>query len=392
MHPARRLVERATTAYRRHPELYSAVATVGAGAILVALDLPPLWMSAAWADPAATPDAWRYALLAVAFGVMLLRRRHPIIALSAGTVLFAVDLAMGGTIGMLLVFFDLIYSAAYWGSPRARTVLLWLIVAAVAASAVIPVAVGLPAQLVVLLVLQSFAILTTPYWWGAAVRRSRELAASEAARADDAMRLSAHERERAIRAERARMAQDLHDVIAGNLSAIAIHSEASLSRSPDTARDRAALAAVREASVAGLDQMRSMIVLLRTGDESRAAPPRLAELDDLIAASGLPVTVTGTPPDLPTAADQAAARILVESLRNAGKHHTGGRVELHFDAGPGVHTIVVRSTGGTPARAPGTGHGVPMMRERAEGVGGSLSAGPQGDDWVVTARLPREDG
>ncbi|WP_127792188.1 sensor histidine kinase [Agromyces sp. LHK192] len=412
----RGFVARSKAVYAGHPEVYSAAATVGVGAVLLALDLPPIWTSTALTDPASIPDGWRYAILAAGFVVMLGRRRHPMIALTAGTTLFAADLAIGGTLGMLFVFFDLIYSAAFWASARARGILFWLIVAATLASAVLPWALGLGAQLAVLLAIQAFAVLATPYWWASAVRRGRELAASEAARADDAQRLAAVERERAVRAERARMAQDLHDVIAGNLAAIAITSEASLARSAYAARDRAALVAVREASVAGLEQMRSMIVLLRTGDEGRSAPPRLADLDELVAAVEIEVSVVGAPPALPTAVDQAAARIVVESLRNAAKHRPGAAVELSFAVDGDDVVVQVRSSGGRAVRAVGTGHGVPMMRDRAEGVGGTLTAGPVPavtpaeatgavpgastaggpasvlEDWLVTARLPRRTG
>ncbi|MRG59607.1 sensor histidine kinase [Agromyces sp. CFH 90414] len=405
METARPLGSRAKAVYDQHPEAYSAVATVGVGVLLLLLGVVPVWEPLALVDAETVWVGWHYAILAGAFAALLVRRRHPMLALTAGAALFVVDTMLGGTLGMLLVLFDLIYAAAFWGSVHARAVLRVLIAVAVAVSAILPIVLGRPLQTIVLFALQTFAILATPYWWASAVRRGRELAASEAARADDAQRLAVLDRERAVRAERSRMAQDLHDVIAGNLSAVAIHSEASLSREPDGRRDRAALEAVRAASVEGLEQMRSMIGLLRTGDDARVAPLRLADLDDLVADSGLDVEIEGAPPTLPTAADQAAARIIAESLTNAAKHRPGARVAITFAADDDGHVVRVRSSGGRAVAAAGTGHGLSMMRERAEGIGGSLTAGPAGGggpggagdsggsgdprgDWIVTAHLP----
>ncbi|QTX03639.1 sensor histidine kinase [Agromyces archimandritae] len=375
--------------YARHPVIVSAAGTIAVGAALLALGITGLWQNYAIFGPD-TALAWHVLILAAAFPVLLLRRRHPIVALGAGTILFTADILLGGTLGMLIVLFDLIYAAAYWAGPRARRMLLGIIAGLVAISFALPVVLGEPVQIVVLFGLQNFAILATPYWWAAAVRQGRELAASEAARADDAQRIAALDRQQAIRDERSRMAQDLHDAIAGDLSAIAIHSEAALSRSPDPARDRAALVAVRAASVEGLEQMRSMIALLRTGDDSPGAPLRLADLPAIVAASEAPVSLVGETPELPTAADQALARIIAESLRNAARHAPGSQVVISFAVDAEAHRVQVRSTGGRPAdpAAAGTGHGIHLMRERAERVGGRLEAGPDGDGWLVTVRMP----
>lgn len=383
------LAHRAKAAYERHPDLFAALATGVVGVALLALGIAGTWGTLAVVPRDAIEPWWFLATLLPGCAVMLVKRRHPMAALAAGAALFAVDVALGGSLGMLLVFIDLIYAAAYWASPRARSVLLGLIAGGVAASALVPAVLGRSVQECVLLALQSFAILATPYWWAAAVRRGRELAASEAARADDAARLAAVDREHAVREERSRMARELHDVIASNLSAIAIHSEAALSRAPDAARERRALAAVRTASVEGLEQMRSMIMVLRTGAEARVVPPRLASLDRLVEDSGLDVEIVGELPALPTAGEQAATRIIAESLRNAAKHTPGARVRIDLDATADAGVLAVRSVGGVPARAVGTGHGIVMMRERAERVGGTLTAGEAGDAWVVSARIPR---
>ncbi|AEG44889.1 hybrid sensor histidine kinase/response regulator transcription factor [Isoptericola variabilis] len=148
------------------------------------------------------------------------------------------------------------------------------------------------------------------------------------------------------------MARDLHDVIASHLSAIAITSGAALAAPPDAGRDRDALTRVREASLASLAEMRSMIRVLRAdepGDDGvgLAATPRLAALDDLVAwarDAGLDVTVhedgvlgSARAGELPAAVDQAAYRIAREALTNALKHGgTGGAGARGAAGAPGA--------------------------------------------------------
>jgi signal transduction histidine kinase len=204
------------------------------------------------------------------------------------------------------------------------------------------------------------------------------------------------------------MARDLHDVIASHLSAIAIHSGAALQTPPDAARDRAALEQVRSSAVASLEEMRSMILLLRAGaarDEPGpapvTAPGRLAELGTLVEAArsaGGVVTVVD-PEDLahgplPAAADQALHRIAQEALTNALKHAPRAPVVVRLERS-GEHVELTVHDDGAPAPSPlaepalSAGTGLLTMRERAEGLGGTLDAGPApGGGWTVRARVP----
>lgn len=374
--------------YRAHPDLTAAAGTMVAAAGLIALGLTGLWSGASWA-PDVSP--WWH-LLPVLAGclAMLVKRRRPLGALLAGVVFGAVDVWLGGSLGMLLVFFDLLYSAVLYGAARRVRILLAVIVAAVVSAFVGPLVAGQELQPAVLSALQAFVLLGTPYWWGMSVRRSRELATLSEARARDAERLAGLLRDEAVREERGRMARDLHDVIAGNLSAIAINAEAALSSAPSEERDRAALRAVRAASTDGLDEMRSMILVLRSGDDPLAAPPRLAELPDLLARTPGTTRVTGAMPAVPTAIDQALARVVGESLANAARHAPGAEVEIAFADAAGEVAVTIVSRGGAGASpAVGTGHGIDLIRERAERLGGTLEAGPVKDGWRVSARIPR---
>jgi signal transduction histidine kinase len=201
------------------------------------------------------------------------------------------------------------------------------------------------------------------------------------------------------------MARELHDVIAGHLSAIAIQSEAALSMSSDPTMAHAVLKSVRENSVNALEEMRTMIGLLRAdleaGDAEReiTAPTRLAELFRLVEsarASGMRVTVNSTVDAavaLPAAVDLTAYRIAQEALTNTVKHAPGGRVLVDIRHRDGMLTVEVGNELRPHApRTGATGHGLLNMRERASAVGGTLSAGPSGSAWVVRAELPLAEG
>ncbi|MFC9559449.1 sensor histidine kinase [Agromyces sp. NPDC056965] len=366
----------------------TAVATAGAGTAFIAIGLTNLWSDAAWA-PDISPW-WHLIPILVGSALMLGKRRRPATMLFAGTVVAGVDIWLGGSLGMVLVYFDLLYSAVLFGRARVVRALLVVIAVLVAAAFVAPLLSGSSLQAAMLLALQAFLLLGTPYWWGMSVRRSRELAALSDARARDAERFASIVKADTVREERGRMARDLHDVIAGNLSAIAINAEAALSSKTQT-HDRAALRAIREASIDGLDEMRSMILVLRSGTDPLIAPPRLAELPDLVARSpAVNVTFVGDTPHVPTAIDQALARIVGEGLSNAARHAPGADVEIRFRATEAETGVSILSRGGTPA-APtiGTGHGIGLLRERAELLGGTLSAAPVEGGWRLDAQIPR---
>lgn len=363
-------------------------------------------------------EPWEHVVtLALGCLVMLGKRRAPGVALVAGVLVFGVDVWLGGSLGPLLVLLDLVYSAALHGSPRLTVRLRTGTAVAVVASVVAGLWLGRDVRLAFFLGLQVFAIVAAPLWWGLSVRRQADLARLAEERAEDLRRI-AELREHEVRSEeRTRMARDLHDAIAGNLSAIALHTEGALLRPPDdegsAARDRRALVAVRAAAVASLREMRSMIMLLRDADDPAVAPPRLTELGDLVEATraaGHAVAMVGTlagtapelldgPPDvqalraLPAAADQAAYRIAQEALTNAVKHAPGGRSTLRADLDGGELRleVVTRHAASAPAPrpSPGAGLGMLTMRERAESLGGTFTAGRTDDGaWAVRAVLP----
>jgi signal transduction histidine kinase len=241
-------------------------------------------------------------------------------------------------------------------------------------------ALGLGAWLLVLLTAAEFV-------------RSRREQAGEAARS------RAEESRRRASEERLRIARELHDVLAHNISLISVQAGVALhlmDERPEQART--ALAAIKEASNEALGELRSVLDILRQGNEK---PPRsptsgLADLSDLVSkteATGLQVTthVDGTPRPLPAGVDLAAFRIVQESLTNVTRHADGAHATVRVAYGEDDVTVQIDDDGrGRSARlAPGTGSGIAGMRERAAALGGSLEAGPRsGGGFRVRARLP----
>ncbi|SDS10724.1 sensor histidine kinase [Agrococcus carbonis] len=370
----------------------TAAATLALGWLFLALDI-----SSVLAAPLVLPElavGLQALLLPVACTVMLAKRRAPLRALAAGTALFAVDLALGGSLGMLLVLIDLLHAATLHTSDRGRRALLLLVAAVAVVGTLLTFALTGDARQAVLAALSLFAVLATPYWWGLAVQRERARAALEAQRADDLAQLAALEQHGAVREERSRMARDLHDAIASELAAIAIHTEAALAA---PAPARASLETIRAASLRSLEQMRSMILVLRSGGDPPAAPDRLTDADGILDRArelGLSVTLEGDPPPMPVAVDQAAGRILQESLTNAMKHAPGAPVAVRVARAGDALTLRIDSAmdaAGAFAPPPSAGLGVRMMRERAAALGGDLTAGPDaggGARWTVRATLP----
>jgi signal transduction histidine kinase len=341
---------------------------------------------------------------------MLVKHRAPLPALAAGTAVFAVDQALGGSLGVLLTFFDLLYNATQRVSRPALRVLGRLVTGAVVLTGVVTAVVTRDPRTTFLALLVAAAVLGTPCWWGLSVRQQRELAEAADERAQAAGLLAALEHERRLQEERTRTARDLHDALAGNLAAISMNAEvgANATAARPGSLEHRTLTAIRSTGVAALQEMRAMIDVLHDpdGDPGRTAPARLEHLDETLAgarATGREVDVLldGVPApgslrerpelvDLPAAVAQAAHRITSEALTNAIRHGTGP-VTLCLDRLPHALALRVVNRTGSGAELTGTygGVGLPSMRERAHALGGTLRSGRRGDDaWELVAHLP----
>lgn len=366
-----------------------ALGTFAAGVLLDIVGLTDVWD----VPHIEAPESWHLVPLAAGCLAMLGARRHPMLALAAGTCAFAADLVLGGSIAFILVIFDLLFSVGRFASPRARAAVTTAVFVLVGTVSVVGGLATGQIRIAVFLVLQLTSVLFVPLWWAANIRQQQQIGAL------DAERIAGE----AVVAERAAMARDLHDVIAAHLATTAMHSGAALAMPPDTGRDRAALQAVRTSSLAALEEMRSMILLLRAAATSAASsadrdavlPGGLDRLPDLVAAAtagGLRVDVrTGDVPDIPVVVAHTVYGIVREALTNAGKHAPGSEVDLDVRRAGGRVTVTVTNTltrAGLDHQALSAGTGLWSIRERAALLGGELTAGRSGDRWRVHASLP----
>jgi signal transduction histidine kinase len=212
------------------------------------------------------------------------------------------------------------------------------------------------------------------------------------------------EARRRVAEERVRIARDLHDSVAHSLASIAVQAGVGahlLDQRPEEAR--AALVAIRRASGEALHELRSTLAVLRDGNDrvGAGAPrhpgPGLAELPALVEgsrANGLPieVSVAGDRRPLPRAVDNAAYRIVQESLTNVLRHAGPARATVAIRYGDDAFEIDVSDDGVGVAGASGPdGHGLAGMRERVTLLGGTFDAGPGSErGFRVHALLPLE--
>lgn len=336
------------------------------------------------------PSWFALVALVVMAGVELLRRTAPVTALCVGTLALGLDLATGTLVATLLMFTDIIYAAVVYGSPALARFLPRLTVLLSLLCTVVPLW-AFRAPVALLLGVAVGLVTIGPAFTGILVRQHRDVAAAERLRAEQTALLAEIDRVQAVNAERARMARELHDMVANHLSAIAIHSTAALNLQDDPEASRDALGVIRENSVQGLTEMRRLIGILRDaeGAGEATASPTLDGLDALLeraraaAVRGFTFVLhdeRGEGP-LPAPVELAAYRVVQEALTNALKHASPGTVTVRIsrtgtDRGP----LVVRVTNPTGRaqgpRAPGSGAGLIGMRERVELLRGRLQAGP----------------
>ncbi|GAA0619982.1 histidine kinase [Kutzneria viridogrisea] len=327
---------------------------------------------------------------------LLLRTRLPAVGLLLWPLAALLAPATAFSLPMLLVVCEFLYqlvltSSARWQRPVEVSIYVLTVGVAVLAAVQRP-----DWRSGLLTALGLVPISLVPMWWALSVRRHREAAEAHRVSAEQAQVIAELDRQAAVTDERNRMARDLHDVIAGHLSAIAIQSEAVLSTGPEDAETtRRVLRSIRENSLASLTEMRAMIGILRSrhAEDPPTAPARLSELARLIdsaRATGLRLdTSVDLPPHLPVAVHLVAFRIVQEALTNAAKHAAGAHAAVTITWQEEQLVVEVSNDlTGSPGPVPGGGTGTATMAERAEAVGGWVTCGPDGPVWRVHAVLP----
>lgn len=356
--------------------------------------------------------------LSAILAVHLLRRRRPLSTLAVGVLIaLAEALTTGGSgLGMLIVVSDLAYAAALYSRSRIMDVAAFACTALAVVSVVVFAVIWFTGDVEAVTRLGSGVLLgsliTVPVvlassiWFGRMVRYPRLEAERQRERADTITQAAAALRQDAVTRERLELSRELHDVIAGHLSAIAMQSAAALERrdGADPVALRRSLALVRTSSLDALADMRTMIDVLRgdqSADDLAQAPDRLTadsvrRAVEVARANGLEVDVRA-PDDaalagVPAQTSIVGLRTLVEGLTNSAKHAPGASVLVEVSLPPGALSVTLSNplpaAPAVSALAGSGGVGLVGLAERARLVGGDLVAGPDGPDWRTALTVP----
>lgn len=290
-------------------------------------------------------------------------------------------------VGVLAIVHGWVLAVAGWLLAIAGT--LVIVVALSPTAPVVPAVVNLvivtsisgAALLVAVLVASRLRV-------GAELSRERELAATEQSR-------------RMLVEERARIARELHDVVAHGMSLIQVQASTARYRVPDLPAPAAReFDEIAQTAREGLTEMRRLLGVLRTDDQQADLAPQqgvkdIGALVDTVRRAGADVdaTLPTASDDVPRAVDIAAFRIVQEALSNAVRHAPHARIDLAVDADAAAVRLRVHNepAAGVEQASAGShrGHGLLGMRERATLLGGTVIAGADADGgWTVRATLP----
>jgi signal transduction histidine kinase len=235
---------------------------------------------------------------------------------------------------------------------------------------------------------------------GFALRERAEQAEAAEVRAAQAEREREAAARIAVAEERARIARELHDIVAHAVSVMVLQVGAIRHNLPEAvADDKDALQGVERTGRAALAEMRRLLGAMRDeGQDAELAPqPGLDSLESLleeVGRAGLPVRLhrEGEPSPLPRAIDLSAYRIIQEGLTNALKHAEASQADVTLRYGPDELELEIRDDGRGASDTDGLGHGLVGVRERVKIYGGEMSSGPaNGGGFVLRTRLPLEE-
>ena len=233
---------------------------------------------------------------------------------------------------------------------------------------------------------------------GRVMQRLRALAETASARASLLEREQDLQAREAVVAERERIARELHDVIAHDVSLMVIQAGAAQRVMDDQpAQASEALSLIQDSGRRAVDELYLLLGMLRDDGQGLAPQRGLAAIEDLVnevRRSGVPVElqITGERRDLGNALEVSAYRLVQEALTNVMKHASGSNTVVGLNYDPAQLTVRVADDGNGPGASPATGsggHGLLGMRERVRMFGGSFNAGHSPDGgWLITAVLP----
>ncbi len=351
---------------------------------------------------AAPPTAAHALLLVAVTAPLVLQRRAPLLAPAAATAAWAAEpllFPVANTFAVPLCALGLApLAAARWSRTTARAaVAVAVVLVLVALQGLVHEAYGIGDGVANTVFAGAVAVLGLVWRRNATERRRAEaLAAERAAAADEARERGL----RAVEAERARIARELHDVVGHGLSVVVLQARGARAvLAADPARAREALDEVERAASGALREMRLLTGLLRTTDDAAGPPPGPPDLPALVGdvrRAGVPVTLDADPLDgLPPGFAVTCYRVVQEALTNAARHAPGARVAVVVRRGEREVVVDVRN-GAPPEPAPRGGdlpstggRGLAGVRERAAVLGGHVLTGPREDGgFRVLVRLP----
>lgn len=341
-----------------------------------------------------------YVLLIVSGLVIALRRRLPVVVFAvtaaASLLYYAVDFPDGP--GWIALFVS-IYTLTAYGDGRKS---LWLAGFGIAALTVgwLIASSGIEPRAAIGWVFFRIGASIMSAALGESVRTRRVIAQEALQRAELAERTAEEEARARVTHERLTIAREVHDTVAHGVAVINVQAGVMahiLDRQPERARET--LLVIERTSSQVLDEMRTILGVLRADDSADAPRPSLARFDDLLdrgRASGLEIELVGPilqSEELPSAVDTAAYRILQEAITNVIRHVGPTRVAIGLRCEADELAIDVvdrgrRSAGTEPSGDLAPGRGIRGMRERCELLGGRFAAGPRADGFAIRARLP----
>jgi signal transduction histidine kinase len=346
-----------------------------------------------WLSPATAGQRPETAVAAAVMTAALVwRRRHPFAVATA--VLVAV-LALALVAGLPNVMFLLpvgliaMYTLGAYAAPDRAVVGLTLAIVSLPLGAV-------RTDDATVTDLTAPVVLFAAAWFAGRVLRNRRERADELEGRADRLEREQDARERQAAAdERARIARELHDIVAHRVTTIVIQADSGSVTAGDPERARQAFGAIAGSGREALAELRRLLGLMKHDDDGAAVAPQpgVARIDELVRGvreAGLPVDarVDGALTALPPGVDLATYRIVQEALTNALRH---GRTRAAVDvrrAGDRVVVEVRNPLGDGAAAADGAGRGLAGMRERVRVYDGELTAAAVDGEWIVRASLP----
>lgn len=339
-------------------------------------------------------DALGVVLLVGAGAPLVVRRRWPVAVLAAVVAVTYLYLVLGYPGGAEL---PLLMAALYTAVAEGHRVAALVALVVTAGSALVYRLAVDGDDVLRVVVTVSLLILITLL--GDAVHSRRRLLTEVRRRLETLAAEQELETRTRLTAERLRIGRELHDVLAHTITAITVQAGAAADGFEEGSDARRALRTMRATAQDAMAQLRATVAVLRSDEDlPRHVAPRLADLPELVgslADAGVhaDVTIVGEAHELPAVVELTGYRIVQEAVTNIIRHSAAEHARVELAYGDRALTVTVEDDGGQPSAGTSTdaddaGFGVIGMRERAQAIGGQVTAGPVGSGFRVRAVLP----